>query len=137
MAPISTRTPEQAGTAGNQVSAMIVEAGTTSPTRRNASPRSTSRRSASKAAAAATGAADLSQFSELMPGGLAALAARTASQFEMATRTTPIVNTVVSNVPGPQKPLYFAGARLVCSSAAPAWPTGWACSTASAATWAT
>ena len=48
-----------------------------------------------------------------MPGGLAALAARTASQFEMATRTTPLVNTVVSNVPGPQVPLYFAGARLV------------------------
>ena len=48
-----------------------------------------------------------------MPGGLVALAARTASQFEMATRTTPLVNTVVSNVPGSQVPLYFAGARLV------------------------
>ena len=113
MAPISTRTPDQAGTAGNQVSAMIVEAGTNiaDPKERLAAVHESSK--ASKAAAAANSAADLSQFSELLPGGLAALAARTASQFEMATRTTPIVNTVVSNVPGPQKPLYFAGARLV------------------------
>ena len=68
---------------------------------------------ASKAAAEATGAQDLAQFSELVPGGLVALAARTASQFQMATRTTPLVNTVVTNVPGSQVPLYFAGARLV------------------------
>jgi WS/DGAT/MGAT family acyltransferase len=113
MAPISTRTAEQAGTAGNQVSAMIVEAGTNiaDPKQRLAAVHESSK--ASKAAAEANGARDMSQFSEMLPGGLAALAARTASQFEMATRTTPIVNTVVSNVPGPQKPLYFAGARLV------------------------
>ena len=48
-----------------------------------------------------------------MPGGLLALGARTAAQFEMATRTTPLVNTVVSNVPGSQVPLYFTGAQLV------------------------
>ena len=112
MAPISTRTAEQAGTAGNQVSAMIVEAGTqiADPKLRLAAVHESSK--ASKAQAEATGARDMAQFSELLPGGLAALAARTASQFEMATRTTPLVNTVVSNVPGPQVPLYFAGARL-------------------------
>ena len=113
MAPISTRTAEQAGTAGNQVSAMIVTAGTdvADPRQRLAAVHEST--AASKAAAEATGAQDLAQFSELMPGGLVALAARTASQFEMATRTTPLVNTVVSNVPGSQVPLYFAGARLV------------------------
>jgi WS/DGAT/MGAT family acyltransferase len=113
MAPISTRTAEQAGTAGNQVSAMIVTAGTdvADPRARLAAVHEST--AASKAAAEATGAQDLAQFSELMPGGLVALAARTASQFEMATRTTPLVNTVVSNVPGSQVPLYFAGARLI------------------------
>jgi diacylglycerol O-acyltransferase / wax synthase len=113
MAPISTRTPEQAGTAGNQVSAMIVTAGTdvADPRQRLAAVHEST--AASKVAAEAAGARDLAQFSELMPGGLVALAARTASQFEMATRTNPLVNTVVSNVPGSQVPLYFAGARLV------------------------
>jgi len=113
MAPISTRTPEQAGTAGNQVSAMVVTAGTdvADPRQRLAAVHEST--AASKATAEATGARDLAQFSELAPGGLVALAARTASQFEMATRTTPLVNTVVSNVPGSQVPLYFSGARLV------------------------
>jgi diacylglycerol O-acyltransferase / wax synthase len=113
MAPISTRTAEQAGTAGNQVSAMLVTAGTdvAGPKERLAAVHEST--TASKVANEATGARDLVQFSEMLPGGLAALAARTASQFQMATRTTPLVNTVVTNVPGPQVPLYFAGARLV------------------------
>jgi WS/DGAT/MGAT family acyltransferase len=113
MAPISTRTADQAGAAGNQVSAMVVTAGTNvaDPKERLGVVQASTK--ASKAANEAVGARDLSQFSEFLPGGLAALAARTAAQFQMATRTEPVVNTVVSNVPGPQVPLYFAGAQLV------------------------
>ncbi len=92
---------------------MVVEAGTdiADPLARLVAVHEST--TTSKAAAQATGAQEMSELSEMLPGGLAALAARTASQFEMATRTTPLVNTVVSNVPGPQVPLYFAGARLV------------------------
>ena len=113
MAPISIRTPEQKGTAGNQVSAMFLTAGSdvADPRERLAAVHQAS--TASKAAAEAMGARELVQLSELVPGGLLALAARTAGQLQMATRTTPVVNTVVSNVPGSQVPLYFAGARLV------------------------
>jgi hypothetical protein len=69
---------------------------------------------ASKALSNAMGARDLVQFSEFLPGGLTALAARAVSQFEMATRMMPVtINTIVSNVPGPQVPLYMAGARMV------------------------
>ena len=70
--------------------------------------------------------ARMAELAEFMPGGLAGLGARAASRFEMATRGEPAVNCVVSNVPGPQVPLYFAGARLVRSSAAPPSSTAWA-----------
>jgi WS/DGAT/MGAT family acyltransferase len=113
MAPISTRTADQSGTAGNQVSAMVVTSGSdvADPKERLIAVHESTQ--ASKAMSEAVGARDLSQFSEFMPGGLAALAARTAATFEMANQMAPVINTVVSNVPGPQVPLYFAGARLV------------------------
>ena len=113
MAPISTRTAQQAGSAGNQATVMVVTASTDieDPTERLAAVHSSTR--ASKALAEAVGARDLVQFAEFLPGGLAALAARTASQFHIATRAMPVVNTVVTNVPGPQVPLYLAGAHLV------------------------
>ena len=71
MAPISTR-PLAGRTAGNRVSAMIVTAGTDvadPPAAPGGGARVTA---ASKAAAEATGAQDLAEFSELMPGGLVA-----------------------------------------------------------------
>lgn len=113
MAPISTRTAEQAGTGGNQVSAMIATLGTDieDPLARLRAVQESTHES--KLAAEAVDAQALAGLSEFLPGGLAAIGARLASQFEMATRTTPLVNCVVSNVPGPKNPLYFAGARLV------------------------
>jgi WS/DGAT/MGAT family acyltransferase len=112
MVPISVRTEEQAGTAGNQVAAMVAKLGTdiADPARRLEAVRTSTHQS--KAYSEASGARSMAEFAEFMPGGLAALAARTASRFEMATRGAPAVNCVVSNVPGPQVPLYFAGARL-------------------------
>jgi diacylglycerol O-acyltransferase / wax synthase len=112
MVPISVRSDEQAGAAGNQVASMVASLGTdiADPARRLEAVRTSTHRS--KAFSEASGARSMAEFAEFMPGGLAALAARTASRFEMATRGAPAVNCVVSNVPGPQVPLYFAGARL-------------------------
>lgn len=49
------------------------------------------------------------------PGGMLAAAARVASY-------APVFNLVVSNTPGPQQPLYLAGARLVANY--PSMPIG-------------
>ena len=112
MVPISVRSEAQAGTAGNQVASMVAKLGTdiADPARRLDAVRASTHQS--KAYSEASGARSMSELAEFMPGGLAALAARAASRFEMATRNAPAVNCVVSNVPGPQVPLYFAGARL-------------------------
>jgi len=113
MAPISVRSEGQMKAAGNQVTAMIVLLGTdiADPLERLAAVRQSTHEQ--KEFSSAIGAAALAEYSEFLPGGLAALAARTAGRFEMANRTIPMMNTVVTNIPGPQVPLYSGGAHLV------------------------
>jgi WS/DGAT/MGAT family acyltransferase len=113
MAPISVRAPEESGAAGNQVSAMTVSLCThiADPLERLSAVRESTRQS--KALVNAVGARELSGFSQFVPGALMGQSNRMAARLELANRTNPVVNTVVSNVPGPQEPLYFAGARVV------------------------
>ena len=44
---------------------------------------------------------------------LAGLAVRAYTRLGLANRIRPFLNTVITNVPGPQFPLYFTGARMV------------------------
>ncbi|MGW4474331.1 WS/DGAT/MGAT family O-acyltransferase [Nonomuraea sp. NPDC004354] len=53
----------------------------------------------------------LREFSESMPAALMGLAARSA--FQLVGHTAPPINVTISNVPGPQFPLYVCGARLL------------------------
>ena len=61
----------------------------------------------------ALGARMLMEWAELAAPNTFAVAARTYSRMKLADRHPPANNLVVSNVPGPPFPLYFAGARLV------------------------
>lgn len=113
MAPVSVRTDDQKGTAGNQVSGMMVSLASdlADPIERLVAVRESTHNS--KEFTQAVGARTLTDYSQFIPGGLAALAARNSSRFGAAQRGNPAVNAVVTNVPGPREPLYFDGARLV------------------------
>ena len=67
---------------------------------------------ASKEVTEAIGARSLTDLSQLAPGALIGLGSRLAGQFARRDRGG-VVNTVVTNVPGPREPLYFAGAEML------------------------
>ena len=108
MVPISIRTKEQQGTAGNQVSMMAASLATDvdDPVERLAAVhRSTTE---SKELTEAIGARTLSELSELAPGLLVGIGSRAAAR---VTGRMPF-NTTITNVPGSPAALYFCGARM-------------------------
>tara|TARA_R110002124_G_scaffold264267_2_gene430844 strand:- start:276 stop:854 length:579 start_codon:yes stop_codon:yes gene_type:complete len=69
----------------------------------------------SKAMTQAMGAKTLMELSGAMPAGLTAAGTKMMVRAGIVDRLNPAVNTVVTNVPGPMVPMYFAGAELVKS----------------------
>jgi len=113
MAPINVRSEEDKGAAGNQVSAMFVPIGTdiADPIKRLAAVRKATR--SSKALGSAVGAKSLTDYSRFVPAFTQAMAARLVSS--MAASSNPVFNLTITNVPGPQVPLYSMGARMLNS----------------------
>jgi WS/DGAT/MGAT family acyltransferase len=106
MAPVSVRTPEQRGALGNQVSAWILELPVGEPDPREQLRQIQARTTELKGSRSAVGAQLLTEAAEWGSSTLLALGARNV------TRILPF-NLVVTNVPGPQFPIYMAGARLL------------------------
>jgi WS/DGAT/MGAT family acyltransferase len=108
--PVSIRTAGSSDEAGNMLSVMLA----TLPTD-EADPLARLRAVAAameraKAAFDGVPASILQDFSAALPTALSGWAAR--SLLRMATAPSPLFNLFVSNVPGPQQPLYVAGARV-------------------------
>jgi len=66
----------------------------------------------------------LSDVSAFASPAVASLAARVVSSTRIANIANPPFNLVITNVPGPQQPLYCAGARQVATYAIPAISDG-------------
>jgi diacylglycerol O-acyltransferase / wax synthase len=114
MVPVSVRAPGE-GEMGNRVAPAFVNlpVGSMSPKRRLAEVRTGTRHL--KDSMMALGADAIIGLGAYAPGGLLAAAARAVSRGRW-------FNLVVSNIPGPQQPMYLAGARLVASY--PSMPLG-------------
>ncbi len=106
MAPVSTRAPGERGTLGNRVSAWMVELPLSErdPARVISRIRETTEKL--KASKGAMGAEMLTKAVSWTPSTLLSLGAR------LMTRAFPF-NLVVTNVPGPQVPIYLLGSRML------------------------
>jgi len=108
--PVSVRARDQKGTLGNQVSVMLAELPTHLRDPRERLDRMRIAMLEAKRAFQAVPASILQDLSTLVPTALSGLAAR--ALFRLATVPGLMFNLFVSNVPGPQRPLYIAGARV-------------------------
>ena len=115
MAPINIRTKDKLGTAGNQVSQMTVRvcSDIEDPLERLKAVHAGTANA--KELTHAVGAKSMTDYAQFMPSTLTAGAARLSSRLGLANRVKPAYNCVITNVPGPQIPLYFTGAKLLAS----------------------
>jgi WS/DGAT/MGAT family acyltransferase len=111
--PISTRTEAQKGTAGNQVAGMFVRLHTNEADAVSRLEKVYHTTVNSKEMAKAVGARSMTDVTQTMPGALAGISARLVARTGLMSRMKPIANCVITNIPGPQIPLYFTGAKMV------------------------
>jgi WS/DGAT/MGAT family acyltransferase len=112
MVPVSVRTPEEAGTFGNRISAMMVALPTDEPDPVGRLHRAQEVLSSAKTRHRAMPASVLADSSAFIPPAVVARASRVALTLLSRTPLEPVANVVVSNVPGSPLPLYCAGALL-------------------------
>ena len=106
MTPVSVRRETEHGQLGNRVSSWIFQLPLEVSDPREQLEEISRTTTELKESKEAIGAEVLMQAAEWTPPTLLSLGARNI------TRTTPF-NTVVTNVPGPQQPMYLLGARLL------------------------
>ncbi|MEZ5383421.1 MAG: wax ester/triacylglycerol synthase family O-acyltransferase [Microthrixaceae bacterium] len=113
--PVSVRTEDEMGAANNRVSAMFAHLGThlDDPVERLFSIADSTK--GAKEEHNAIGARMMTDWGEYAAPRTFQLASRLYSQIGAANMHRPIHNLVISNVPGPPFPLYFAGAKLVAA----------------------
>jgi diacylglycerol O-acyltransferase / wax synthase len=109
--PVSIRGADQPGSGGNQISVMLAEipTGVGDPAERLTAV--TAAMTNAKRHFQAVPATILQDLSTVIPTALSGLAAR--QLFKLVTTPELPFNLFVSNVPGPQVPLYVAGARVL------------------------
>jgi WS/DGAT/MGAT family acyltransferase len=110
--PVSVRTGEQAGTYGNRIMLMSAPLFTDEPDPVTRLLRTHEALSDMKERHRALPAELLQDANHFIPPAVFSRAARATFRLATSSPGRPTWNLVISNVPGPQFPLYLAGARL-------------------------
>ncbi|WP_043629322.1 WS/DGAT/MGAT family O-acyltransferase [Nonomuraea candida] len=109
--PVAVRRAEAKERAGNQISAMVAPLPTNLPDARDRLRAVGAAMGRAKRRFALAPATWLSELCTMLPAPLTSLA--TPALFRLAGLAFPPVNLIVSNVPGPQFPLYMCGGRIL------------------------
>ena len=113
MVPISVRTGNEDDAYQNRVSMLLADLATNEADPVARLKRVRASMMAAKDNFAAIPAEALTDFTQFAPPAVAARAMRMYSRLRIADRMNPPFNLVISNVPGPNYPLYSAGAKLL------------------------
>ena len=113
MIPISVRPEARNNVQGNQISFMFPKVYTdiADPVERLDAIRAATTKG--KSANDKKGGSLMLDAAQLLPTTVTNIALRTALKYNLTSYLKPLFNTVITNVPGPQLPLYFAGAKMV------------------------
>src|SRR5947208_2952274 len=113
--PVSVRTDEQVGTYGNRIMLMRAPLFTDEPEPVRRLQRTHDALDGMKERHRALPASLLQDANHFIPPAVFSRAARVTFRLATSQAGRPTWNLVISNVPGPQFPLYCAGARLVAN----------------------
>jgi diacylglycerol O-acyltransferase len=113
MVPVSVRTEEEAGTFGNRVSAMFVPIPTNESDPQRRIEQTHRVLAVAKERHKATPADLMQDATQFVPPALMSAASRVTMGLLARAPVPPVLNLVISNVPGPREPLYLAGARML------------------------
>ncbi|HEX4384167.1 MAG TPA: wax ester/triacylglycerol synthase family O-acyltransferase [Myxococcales bacterium] len=111
--PMSTRSAEQKGQGGNQVIFLRASLHTDEPDPVERLRKISHEMSGVKERQRAVPASLMGDWAQLPAPALMARAARLYENFQIQNYHTPAFNLVISNVPGPPVPLYFAGLKVL------------------------
>lgn len=112
MVPVSVRTGSEDDAYQNRVSFLLADLATNEPDAVRRLQRVSRSMTKAKEDFAAIPAETLQDFTQFAPPAIAARAMRMYSRLRIADRMSPPFNLIISNVPGPNQPLYSAGAEL-------------------------
>ncbi len=115
MIPVNTRSKTEKGDMGNQVSAMLVQLPTNMDDPIDQLRQLHENTKRGKSYQDAIGAKQMTDYAEFIPFALGAGASRLYTRMNVSKLHRPVFNLVITNVPGPQIPLYMNGKLMLAN----------------------